>query len=240
VYVDANGDGDDDVLVGTPAATALGDGLVLLFHGVTGGLTTDARWRATGNGRAPGGLFGLTMAAADVDNDGFPDALVSAVGFDGPQVDEGAVFLFSGVAPPVMPLLVNDDLRWWDVFAEAVAPTRVTSWVRDPGAASGEILTMAVDGGTCSLRGAGALVVLECTVGGVRLTPAYGVLGSSLRWDGARHQVSVALTGQRAELWIDGVLADVTGASRARLGAAISAAAGTGSYALDSLKLAAN
>jgi hypothetical protein len=182
----------------------------------------------------------MTLAAADVDNDGFPDALVGAIAFDGPQVDEGAVFLFAGVAPPAMPRLVGDDLRWWDVFAEAVAPRRVTSWVRDPGAASGEIMTMAVDGGTCSLRGAGAMVALECTVGGERLAPAYGVLGSSLRWDGARHQVSVALTGQRAELWIDGAFSDATGATRAGLRAAVSAAPATGTYALDSLKLAAN
>lgn len=99
---DLNHDGYADIAVGAPRFDDRGvdEGEVLVFLGTSGGLPADpvARLRV-GQGYA---RFGTSIArVGDVDGDGFDDLLVGAPGYDGAEVDEGAIFLFRGGADGV-------------------------------------------------------------------------------------------------------------------------------------------
>jgi hypothetical protein len=115
----------------------------------------------------------------------------------------------------------------------------VTAWVRDPGYAAGGILSVRTSAGTCSLRGHLAVIGLECEVGGVKLAPAYGTLGSVTRPDRRWHLVTIAISGDRAELWVDGVFRDRTGASSSPLAPTrmIGASPVAGSYGVASVRI---
>ena len=93
---DLDGDGYDDLLVGAPGYSngLFGDGAAFLFRG---GAAAPAftGWKAW----IPqaGSRFGAVVAAAgDVNQDGWPDALVGAPNYTGDHLDEGALFLYYG------------------------------------------------------------------------------------------------------------------------------------------------
>jgi hypothetical protein len=88
---DVNEDGYGDVAVGMPGANG---GYVYLFHGSAAGLSTApdwSRWTSQGSAR-----FGSSVAAVDVDGDGYVDLVVGADSWDGGETDEGAAFLWRG------------------------------------------------------------------------------------------------------------------------------------------------
>lgn len=94
---DLNGDGFDDVAVGS--ANCINDdgtrGCVLVFLGSAGGLETTAT--ATLVDRDGAGNFGARLArAGDVNGDGFSDLLVGAPYAENPEGGEGRVYLFLG------------------------------------------------------------------------------------------------------------------------------------------------
>ena len=110
-------------------------------------------------------------------------------------------------------------------------------WVRDPGTAEGDILTLSASGGGCTLRGIGALVGLECRRGRDSIAAAYGMLGSLGKSDGQWHLVTIAFEGDAAELWIDGELSDRTGTGLGAVAArGFGAAAAAGGYQVDGLR----
>ena len=125
--------------------------------------------------------------------------------------------------------------------APAASPYQgmVSAWVRNPGVATGGILSVRMAGGTCALRGYLAVVGLECTIDGVTLAPAFGSLGSLAAPDSAWHLVTIAFTGGEAQLWIDGRFADRTGRSATTLLAipGLGAAPSDGSYQLDTIRI---
>ena len=88
---DVNGDGFDDVLIGSPrGGTEIGT--VQLFLGNEMGLASEAAW--TGQGNSAVDQFGDALASVgDIDGDGFDDVMIGA---PGEQNGTGAVYLFRG------------------------------------------------------------------------------------------------------------------------------------------------
>ncbi len=93
-----NGDGFDDVLVGAEDWTngQVREGAAFLYYGKAGGLLgATAAWTFEVN-QGGANVGSRVSSAGDVNGDFFDDILVAAEGFDGGQIDEGAVYLFMG------------------------------------------------------------------------------------------------------------------------------------------------
>jgi hypothetical protein len=94
---DVNGDGFSDVIVGAPGLTNghTNEGRAYAYLGSAAGLSTSPAWTVESN--QINAQFGFSVAGAgDVNGDGFSDVLVSAIGFDNGQTNEGRVFLYLG------------------------------------------------------------------------------------------------------------------------------------------------
>lgn len=95
---DVNGDGFDDVIVGTPAGSGgpfLAQGRVSCYLGGSTGLSTTPAW--TVEGRMSDELLGHHIAGnGDVNADGYADILVASSQFSNGEFHEGRVQLFLG------------------------------------------------------------------------------------------------------------------------------------------------
>ena len=90
---DVNGDGYDDVIIGSEASFSQ-NGVALVFHGSPGGIVNPAAWSFRGT---PGAQVGSSVSGAgDVNGDGYDDVVVGAVGFSNGESFEGAAMLFLG------------------------------------------------------------------------------------------------------------------------------------------------
>jgi hypothetical protein len=94
---DWNGDGYRDLAASAPFATANGFGRAGRVDVYLGGPAPSALSVVTLSGAQFDDQFGASIAAGDLDGDGYSDLLVGAVG-DG--IDRGAVFVFRGRAHP--------------------------------------------------------------------------------------------------------------------------------------------
>jgi hypothetical protein len=94
---DVNGDGYDDVIVGSNLFSndLTFEGRAYLYLGSASGLASAPSWISEGD--QPFCYFGKAVASAgDVDGDGYDDVLVGADAYDNPLVNEGAVFVYRG------------------------------------------------------------------------------------------------------------------------------------------------
>ncbi len=96
---DVNNDGCSDIVIGAPYYThgEINEGAAFVFFGET---TTDLFGEPSPlELNQASAYFGASVSSAgDVDNDGYADVIVGAPGYDHGQVDEGAVFIFPGMA----------------------------------------------------------------------------------------------------------------------------------------------
>jgi photosystem II stability/assembly factor-like uncharacterized protein len=90
---DFDGDGKDDILVGTQDNPAIGDRAYIYF-----GNPQKARLELEPANRQEDKLFGYAVAAGDINNDDIDDALVGAPGstYSGSKTEAGRAFLYLG------------------------------------------------------------------------------------------------------------------------------------------------
>ncbi|MBN1902234.1 FG-GAP repeat protein [Candidatus Sumerlaeota bacterium] len=101
---DVNGDGYDDILIGSPQYSNCHsyEGSVFLCYGAETGLREishpyNADWSAECDQETA--FFGQSVSAAgDVNGDGYADVIIGAPQYDNPGNDEGAAFVYYGSA----------------------------------------------------------------------------------------------------------------------------------------------
>ncbi|HEX4823989.1 MAG TPA: FG-GAP-like repeat-containing protein [Candidatus Polarisedimenticolaceae bacterium] len=94
---DVNGDGYSDVIVGAPQYDngQVDEGRVFLYFGSPSGLPLTAT-RTFESNQADARFGSSVSTAGDLNADGYDDFAVGAERWDGTQVDEGAVFVYTG------------------------------------------------------------------------------------------------------------------------------------------------
>ncbi len=101
---DVNGDGFDDIIIGSPLFDngQTNEGRVWVYHGGPFGLGSSAAWTKEIN--QADARFGAAVASAgDVNGDGFDDVIVGATRFDNGQSDEGRAYVYAGRATGISP-----------------------------------------------------------------------------------------------------------------------------------------
>ena len=103
---DVNGDGFDDVIIGSSGhwEGQVGEGAAFLYFGSATGPIDEPGWSVQSN-QTGWGMGDSVDTAGDVNGDGFDDILVSVQGYSDGQSGEGAVFAYYGSAdgPPTTP-----------------------------------------------------------------------------------------------------------------------------------------
>src|SRR5262245_3498940 len=96
---DVNGDGYDDVVVGSAQFDngETDEGRAWLFLGSASGLSTTPAWTAETN-QAGARLGFSAQAAGDLNGDGFADVILGASSYSNGQTSEGAAFVYYGSA----------------------------------------------------------------------------------------------------------------------------------------------
>ena len=94
---DVNGDGYADIVVGAPNYDngSFNEGMVLVYHGSSTGLSTTPAW--TRDSDQADSRYGSAVASAgDFNGDGYDDIVVGAPQYDHPQSGEGMVSVYIG------------------------------------------------------------------------------------------------------------------------------------------------
>ena len=92
---DVNGDGYDDIIVGSYYAG--GSGQASVYYGSAGGVSPAPAW-VQGLPQAAARFGAAVGTAGDVNGDGYADVIVGAYLYDGGEPDEGAAFVYYGSA----------------------------------------------------------------------------------------------------------------------------------------------
>jgi hypothetical protein len=101
---DVNGDGYDDLIVGTPMYDdgQQDEGAAFVYHGSPTGLSLTAQWN--GQKDSGGAWFGSAVGTAgDVNGDGFADVVVGAPNWWSTPSTGGAAFAYLGSASGLLP-----------------------------------------------------------------------------------------------------------------------------------------
>ncbi|MEA3209164.1 MAG: hypothetical protein QOE70_2221 [Chthoniobacter sp.] len=123
---DVNGDGFDDVIVGTSYSDAHGTstGSAYVVFGKAGGFAGTIELSALAptdgfviNGPAANSRFGNDAAGVDVNGDGFSDVIIGAYGTDVSALDAGAAYVIFGRSAPFTSPVETASLTAADGFA---------------------------------------------------------------------------------------------------------------------------
>jgi hypothetical protein len=96
---DLNGDGCDDLIVGSRwySNGQSNEGALYVFHGSPSGLDLTHTWKVEGE-QASTLLGSAVGTAGDVNGDGYDDILAGAPGYESSQSEEGRVYVYHGSA----------------------------------------------------------------------------------------------------------------------------------------------
>jgi hypothetical protein len=122
---DVNGDGYDDIIIGAdyydnPGPAPVTDGgKIFVYYGSASGLSTTADWTAESD--QVQSYFGWEVSTAgDVNNDGYDDIIVGAIGYDSMAVaDVGAAYVYYGSATGLGPNGTLTNADWSAVGTQA-------------------------------------------------------------------------------------------------------------------------
>jgi hypothetical protein len=93
---DVNGDGYDDVIIGTPNYLAgFYFGVAFVYSGGASGISESPGAKVQSD-QSGSNLGNNVSGAGDVDNDGFADVILAASAYDHDQKDEGVAFIYHG------------------------------------------------------------------------------------------------------------------------------------------------
>jgi FG-GAP repeat len=118
MWADFNGDGIDDLAIGSPGENVGGvadAGAVTILYGSSGGLVSISSQVLTegdtgvGNGEQVGDEFGFALGSGDFDGDGFADLAIGVPLEDDSEEDAGAVVVLFGSRTG----LTTDRSQWW-------------------------------------------------------------------------------------------------------------------------------
>lgn len=120
---DVNGDGYDDVMVGSEFCGVVDrEGRVYLFLGSAGGLSSTPDWMIQGSGSEES--LGWSIASAgDVNNDGYDDVIIGAPWASYPEGHEGRAYVFYGSSTGLAMTadwITESNVAWSD-FGSSVA-----------------------------------------------------------------------------------------------------------------------
>lgn len=179
---DVNGDGYDDIIVGSPGANHFAS-KVYVFHGGPNGLTgtvASPAWSADGDGQYNG--FGNTVASAgDVNGDAYGDIIVGSAGANNAL---GKVYVFHGSANGVTGTVASPA---WSTVGER-ANNGFGDEVASAGDVNGDGYGDVVVGAPGSFSPAGEVYVFHGSASGVSGTaasPAWNAEGESGAWLGS-------------------------------------------------------
>jgi hypothetical protein len=226
---DVNGDGYDDVIVGSRGYTAsfTGEGRAQLFLGGPGGLDTTAVWTVYG-GQTDAALGWSVAGAGDVNADGFADLIAGAFFHDGGLTDEGraSVWLGGPDGPSTSPVWSAEGNQTGASFGWSVGPA---------GDVNGDGYADVIVGArfhTSAFLEEGRAFVFAGTPSGVGASPSWfldgGEIKANLGWSvgtagdvNADGYADVIVGAYRAdEAWIDAGRVLVFAGSAAGLGSA--------------------
>ncbi len=169
---DVNGDGFDDVIVGSPDWKNLSDdivGHVWVYHGSSSGLATMPSWDFAGS--QAGGELGYSVATAgDVNGDGFSDVIVGQRGYDNPEIAEGRAVVFLG-APNGLEMAPA-----WDVESN-IAHTFFGASVASAGDVNSDGFSDVIIGAPLFNSASGAAYVYLGSGSGLATTATWSVVG---------------------------------------------------------------
>jgi hypothetical protein len=178
---DVNGDGFDDIAMGSPLYDfgQAQEGKVFLFLGGSSGPGTVPFWTAEGN--LPDAYFGtLATRAGDVNADGYDDILIVSERYHNPNFNEGAAFVWVGGPSGKIQLGISGTPSNADWRAEGDQTYSSLQW----GGSAGDFDTDGFDDVVVGMpyfevgaQTVGRILVYRGTASGISLVPSWSADG---------------------------------------------------------------